>query len=49
LKRAASQQGLLQIVHDFCDRSNALCAECSFPELARRCGGLEIHNAEGKR
>ena len=32
---AAGQQGLLQIVHDFCDRSNAICADCQFPALAR--------------
>jgi hypothetical protein len=32
LSRASAQQGLLQIVHDFCDRSNALCLDCSLPE-----------------
>jgi len=32
---AAAQQGLLQIVHDFCDRSNAICADCQFPALVR--------------
>ena len=35
LKSAAMQQGLLQIVRDFCDHSNALCADCKFPELVR--------------
>ena len=30
---AASQQGLLQIVRDFCQHSNAPCAGCRFPEL----------------
>lgn len=30
---AAAQQGLLQIVRDFCEHSNALCAHCRFPEL----------------
>jgi hypothetical protein len=30
---AATQQGLLQIVHDFCDHSNAICADCQFPAL----------------
>ena len=35
LSSAARQQGLLQIVHDFCDRSNALCADCQFPALVR--------------
>lgn len=29
--RAASQQGLLQVVRDFCDRSDALCSGCPFP------------------
>jgi hypothetical protein len=37
MKTAASQQGLLQIIHDFCDHSNALCADCTFPDLVRRC------------
>ncbi len=35
LDTAAKQQGLLQIVRDFCDRSNALCENCRFPELVR--------------
>ena len=34
-KTAAQQQGLLQIVHDFCSHSNALCEQCCFPELIR--------------
>lgn len=34
-KTAAAQQGLLQIVRDFCDHSNAICAECQFPDLVR--------------
>jgi hypothetical protein len=33
LTSAAMQQGLLQVVRDFCDHSNALCADCKFPEL----------------
>ncbi len=37
LRTAASQQGLLQIVHDFCDQSNSLCADCTFPDLVRSC------------
>ncbi|MEP6662086.1 MAG: DUF2851 family protein [Verrucomicrobiota bacterium] len=32
---AALQQGLLQIVRDFCEHSNAICADCRFPELVR--------------
>jgi hypothetical protein len=35
LTTAALQQGLLQIVRDFCDHSNALCDGCKFPELVR--------------
>jgi Protein of unknown function (DUF2851) len=35
LRNAAAQQGLLQIVRDFCDHSNAVCESCQFPELVR--------------
>ena len=35
LRGAARQQGLLQIVRDFCDRSNTLCDDCRFAELVR--------------
>lgn len=35
LSTAAMQQGLLQIVRDFCDHSNALCDGCKFPELVK--------------
>ncbi|HVU26716.1 MAG TPA: DUF2851 family protein [Verrucomicrobiae bacterium] len=34
-KTASAQQGLLQIVRDFCAHSNAVCEHCRFPELAR--------------
>ena len=37
-QHAAAQQGLLQIVRDFCGHSNALCEACRFPELVRRLG-----------
>ena len=30
------QQGLLQVVRDFCEHSNSLCSECPFPELVRQ-------------
>ena len=33
LKGAAQQQGLMQIVRDFCEHSNAICADCRFPDL----------------
>jgi len=35
LKTAAQQQGLIQIVRDFCEHSNAACDHCQFPELVR--------------
>jgi hypothetical protein len=33
LQTAAAQQGLLQVVRDFCDRSDAVCHGCRLPEL----------------
>ena len=39
LQGAAGQQGLLQIVRDFCEHSNALCTDCRFPELVRQWPG----------
>jgi hypothetical protein len=38
LATAAAQQGLLQIVRDFCEHSNALCQDCQFPDLVRQWG-----------
>jgi uncharacterized protein DUF2851 len=35
LCNAAAQQGLMQIVRDFCEHSNAVCENCQFPELVR--------------
>ena len=35
LRTAAMQQGLIQIVRDFCERSNALCEHCQFPALVK--------------
>jgi uncharacterized protein DUF2851 len=35
LKTSAAQQGLMQIVRDFCEHSNAVCDDCRFPELVR--------------
>ena len=40
---ASTQQGLLQIVRDFCDHSNAVCDHCRFPEL------VKAWNAESPR
>lgn len=39
LSGAAAQQGLLQVVRDFCEHSNAVCAECKFPEMIRHWPG----------
>ncbi len=38
-RTAASQQGLHQIVGDFCDHSNALCEDCPLPGLLEPGGG----------
>jgi hypothetical protein len=35
LSGAAVQQGLIQIVRDFCEHSDALCENCKLPELVR--------------
>ncbi len=35
LKGAAQQQGLMQIVRDFCEHANAICADCRFPDLVQ--------------
>jgi hypothetical protein len=35
LRTAAAQQGLMQIVRDFCERTNAVCDNCRFPGLLR--------------
>lgn len=43
-RTAAAQQGLLQIVRDFCDHSNAVCAECRFPDFVRQ---LKSDNPSG--
>jgi hypothetical protein len=32
---AAAQQGLLQIVKDFCDQSNSICERCKLPDLVK--------------
>lgn len=39
IKTAADQQGLLQIVRDFCDHSNAICDHCQFPRLIAEWSG----------
>jgi hypothetical protein len=37
---AATQQGLLQVVRDFCDHSNSICDACKLPVVLRACCGL---------
>ena len=34
LRNAAEQQGLMQIVRDFCAHSNAICGDCRLPVMA---------------
>jgi hypothetical protein len=42
LTTAAAQQGLIQLVRDFCDHSNSICHACKLPELVRDfCGSGE--------
>ncbi|HWH71820.1 MAG TPA: DUF2851 family protein, partial [Candidatus Sulfotelmatobacter sp.] len=38
LSSAAAQQGLIQIVRDFCDHANATCDSCKLPELLQEWG-----------
>lgn len=35
MQSAAMQQGLLQVVRDFCGHSNSICSGCQFPELVK--------------
>ena len=46
LRTAAEQQGLIQIVRDFCDHSNAVCENCRFPELVKDWCGLRIKSSK---
>jgi hypothetical protein len=39
LPGAAAQQGLMQIVRDFCDNSNAVCEQCTLPDLVGELNG----------
>jgi hypothetical protein len=49
MNEVAAQQGLLQILRDFCDHSNALCEHCQFPELVARLGRQEVVWAEMRK
>ena len=48
-KSAAQQQGLLQIVRDFCEHSNAICADCQFPDLVRSWATTENLSREERK
>jgi hypothetical protein len=58
LPNAAAQQGLIQIVRDFCEHSNAICEKCKLPHLVRdfasceqrpaKLGTVGAHLATGK-
>jgi hypothetical protein len=46
LQTAAQQQGVMQIVRDFCDHSDSLCTDCQFPDLLKglmRDGEGQVH------
>jgi hypothetical protein len=43
LPSAAAQQGLLQMVRDFCDQSNATCQDCRLPALVQDWSGRQIN------
>lgn len=47
LHSAATQQGLLQVVRDFCDESNPLCIDCKFPALARNWKVAAVSESSG--
>jgi len=38
---------LMQIVRDFCEHSNAICADCRFPELVRGWSGSPTQSGTG--
>lgn len=43
---AAAQQGLMQIVRDFCDHTNSICDQCKLPDLAGPFSALTSPAAE---
>ena len=47
LATAAAQQGLIQIVRDFCDHSNAVCENCKLPEMVGEWRGLTAEPGKG--
>jgi hypothetical protein len=47
LPGAAAQQGLIQMVRDFCDHSNAICDRCKLPDLVRDWTGQHSESTDG--
>jgi hypothetical protein len=45
LPGAAAQQGVMQMVRDFCDHSNAICDRCKLPDLVRDWTGQHSEGA----
>lgn len=48
-RTAVEQQGLLQIVRDFCNHTNAACDGCGFPELVRNWEAQRQPTSSGAR
>jgi hypothetical protein len=49
LPTAAAQQGLIQMVRDFCDQSNATCKDCRLPALVRDWCGRGLKSAKSDK
>jgi hypothetical protein len=47
LPGAACQQGLIQIVRDFCEHSDPICHQCKLPDLARAAAAAAAASAAG--
>ena len=39
MRTAAAQQGLIQMVRDFCDHTNAICDNCKLPAMVQEWNG----------
>jgi hypothetical protein len=48
LTGAAAQQGLIQMVRDFCDHSNAMCERCQLPTLVQVHARGELNSEAGR-
>ncbi len=47
LPGAAAQQGLIQMVRDFCDHSNSICDRCKLPDLVQDWAAQTSQGAQG--